>query len=325
MVKQPSQINYGIQYLRSLAALGVLLCHYGSDLKNYPELAFLLSFGKLGVHIFFLISGYIITLSLLNYNYYPKHFFKFLLKRSVRIEPVYIITILLTLFSFYLFNHFSSFKGGDLPFIPGQFFAHVFYIVPFTKWSFYNNIFWTLGVEFQFYLLMGCVYFIKNSMFFRIIFLILFSLTVFIPFANATNLLSNYGAIFALGISSLHFQQSRNKWYLSIMILDAIIIYLHDGYLILFLLTISILIIYLFKYKIAILNFLGKISYSLYVIHPLIFIYINGITKKTIPNLINYELLFLCVQITTALGLAYVFYLLIEKPTIAISKKIVYR
>lgn len=304
--------------------MSVLLCHYGSGLKTHTNFASVLNYGKFGVHVFFLISGYVIILSLLNHNYHPKDFFRFLLKRSARIEVVYIVTILLTLLSFWIFRLFPFYQGEVLPFIPGQFLAHIFYLIPFTKWEYYNSVFWTLGIEFQFYLLIGCLYFIRNNMWFRVSFLILFSLTAFIPFKNSAYLLTTYAPIFALGIAAMHFQQSKSKWYLMVMLFCAIMIYSFDGPLVLALLGASILVIYLFNYKVAVFNFLGKISYSLYLIHSLVLIYTVGITKKIVPNYSDYELPFFFFSIAMAIAVAYLFYLLVEKPSIALSKKIVY-
>jgi peptidoglycan/LPS O-acetylase OafA/YrhL len=38
-----------IQYLRGLAALGVVFCHYGSSLISYPKLSSFFNFGQTGV------------------------------------------------------------------------------------------------------------------------------------------------------------------------------------------------------------------------------------------------------------------------------------
>ncbi len=46
-----------IQYLRGIAALGVVVCHYGSNISS------LLNFGQNGVFVFFLISGFVIVYS----------------------------------------------------------------------------------------------------------------------------------------------------------------------------------------------------------------------------------------------------------------------
>src|SRR5471030_3192282 len=92
-----------IQYLRGLAALGVVFCHYGSNLSS------IFNFGQTGVFVFFLISGFIIVYSLIKSGYQPAQFFTFLLKRSIRIDPAYYITIFLTITLFYILSLIPSF------------------------------------------------------------------------------------------------------------------------------------------------------------------------------------------------------------------------
>lgn len=173
MVNQ-KQFIPGIQLLRGIAALAVVFCHYGSSINNFKLLSSFFNYGKLGIYIFFLISGYIIVYSLEASNYKPRYFFKFILKRSVRIDPLYIITIILTLLSFWLLSLLPSYKGFAIPFIPSQFLAHVFYLIPFSNWGFYSSVFWTLCVEFQFYLLIVIFYFINDSIIYRTIFWLFF-------------------------------------------------------------------------------------------------------------------------------------------------------
>jgi exopolysaccharide production protein ExoZ len=313
-----------IQFLRGFAALAVVLCHYGSSLNGYSRLSEVLNYGKYGVHVFFFISGYVICLSLVKNNYHPKHFFNFLWRRSIRIDPAYLTTILLTLFSFWLFHQIPSFKGQTIPFIPAQFFAHLFYIIPFTSFDFYNHVFWTLGVEFQFYILIGTLYFLNTNRYYRIGFLLLFSLSSFIQVSVANYLVTTYASIFAIGIATMHYHLTKEKEYLIAIIFSAIIIVLNFN---IYLLGLIIGVIFFVSYvkKINnIFNFLGKISYSLYIIHPLVLIYLIGIYKK-VSFLQNHEILKMVTQVLIAMMCAYAFYILIEKPSIKISKKIAYK
>ena len=166
-----------VQYLRGLAALGVVFCHYGSNLASYPKLSAFFNFGQTGVFVFFLISGFIIVYSLNESGYETNQFFRFLLKRSIRIDPAYICVILLTII---FFTGLSMSKNKAVTFSVGQFFAHIFYVVPFTNYPFYNRVFWTLSVEFQFYVLIGLLYFLFKNRVYQSGFLIAFSLTCFI-------------------------------------------------------------------------------------------------------------------------------------------------
>jgi peptidoglycan/LPS O-acetylase OafA/YrhL len=318
----PKKFIPGIQHLRGLAALAVVLCHYGSDLQNYRQLSKVFNYGQLGVHVFFFISGYVIVYSLLKNSYQPKSFFTFLLKRSLRIDPPYYFIILLTLFSFWIFKFLPNFRGSGIPFIPGQMLAHIFYVVPFTKWPFYNHIFWTLCVEFQFYVIIGCLYFLNQSTLYRILFLLAFSLTAFIPSDNSFYLATNYAPIFAMGIACMHYFESKEKAFLLSMLFSLTLISVHFGLMItLLIVAAGILLIFNKKTNVA-LKFLGDISYSLYIIHPLVLIYSTGIIKKLFTSYHQYELLVLLSQLIMAIIAAYLLYITVERPSIRLSKKI---
>ncbi len=313
-----------IQYLRGLAALGVVLCHYGSDLTAYPKLSSFFNFGQSGIFVFFLISGFIIVYSLNRSNYESKQFFKFLLKRSIRIDPSYFVAILLTIVLLEFLAFLPSFNGHRFVFIPGQLIAHIFYAVPFTKYPFYNHVFWTLSVEFQFYLLIGILYFLSDNRIFKFTFLVLFSLTCLIPFSNSYYLVFNYAPIFAAGISLVNFYQKRS---LSNTILPLLLLCLVEykfGLPIFILLIFTSMAIPFFKIVIKPLKQLGDISYSLYLTHPLVLIVFLGLAKRLGLGTINNQLLALFLEITVAVLFAYLFYRIIEKPSSDLSKRFFY-
>ncbi|NBB17038.1 acyltransferase family protein [Caulobacter sp. SLTY] len=88
----------GIQYLRGLAALAVVLDHAAATVATHlgePILGGKLYAGAVGVDLFFLISGFIITVVSLDSDWQPKvkvgAFFR---KRFVRIVPVMWVAIL---------------------------------------------------------------------------------------------------------------------------------------------------------------------------------------------------------------------------------------
>lgn len=314
-----------VQYLRGLASLAVVLCHYGSDMSTYPRLSTILNFGQTGVFVFFLISGFIIVYSLEKLNYKPHYFFRFLLKRSIRIDPSYYVVIILTLVLFKVLSFIPSFRGEQISFIPGQFVAHIFYIVPFTKYPFYNHVFWTLSIEFQFYLLIGTLYFLSESALYKSIFLILFGLTCLIPFANSYYLIFNYAPIFAFGISLVNFAKKRNWLTISVASFLIILVLYKFGVLIFILIAISSAIIFLLKMNIKPLTFLGDISYSLYLIHSIVLIVFLGLIKRINLNSNSDQILWLFIEVVVAILAAYLFFYLIERPSLRLSKRIFYK
>lgn len=146
---QESKLQQMIQLdaLRAIAVFGVMVAHW------LPKDFFLnsnLALGNLAVRFFFLLSGFLITLLLLDYKKKIDDGKKsigvtirrFYIRRFLRIFPIYYLTILLVAI-FHLRRHPSLIW-------------HLTYTSNFYyslhKWDI-NSHFWTLAVEFQFYLI----------------------------------------------------------------------------------------------------------------------------------------------------------------------------
>lgn len=130
--------------LRGLAILMVLFHHFGSS-------HYLLPYGVLvdsnaGVHIFFIISGFLITTLLLKEK--VKHgdinLRKFYIRRALRILPVaYLFLLVLIVLNFAFKLHISGLSFAS----PALFFSNF----PING-SYYIAHFWSLAVEVQFYI-----------------------------------------------------------------------------------------------------------------------------------------------------------------------------
>jgi peptidoglycan/LPS O-acetylase OafA/YrhL len=92
----------GLDLVRGLAILMVLLDHgFAADQVPYQAHAtrFLLGFeylfrlGHMGVHLFFLLSGFLITGILLDSRSQPDYFPNFYLRRVLRIAPAYLLMV----------------------------------------------------------------------------------------------------------------------------------------------------------------------------------------------------------------------------------------
>jgi len=137
--------------LRAMAALGVLLFHLRPN-EGWTH------FGMTGVHLFLVLSGYLITNIVINHVGAPHFFRAFYARRILRIWPIYYATLgFLVVFQHYLPNapslrglpYYLTFTqytwewpglSGILPKPPGD-----------TVHAFEHS--WTLALEEQFYLL----------------------------------------------------------------------------------------------------------------------------------------------------------------------------
>ncbi|MBB3057268.1 peptidoglycan/LPS O-acetylase OafA/YrhL [Mucilaginibacter gotjawali] len=160
---------------------------------------------------------------------------------------------------------------------------------------------------------------------YKLVFLIIFSLTCLIPFGNADYLVLSYAPIFALGISLFNFYKDR-KW--TNLILPVALLGLIEykfGLDVAVLLSFSSLMIFLIKSLIKPLIFFGNISYSLYLTHSLCLIVFLGLSKKTNLSLGQNQLWWLFIEILIAVLVAYLFYFLIERPSMILSKHVFYK
>ncbi len=147
-----------VDYLRGMAAVMVTWFHltngYGATWPAYTG-----CYGWLGVELFFVISGFVITLSLSTHDG-PRRvtsYLEFMTKRIVRLEPPYIASILLSLALLFISSHVPGFQGQQPSFYLPQLLFHLAYLIPFTSYEWLQPVYWTLTYEFFFYLIGGIV------------------------------------------------------------------------------------------------------------------------------------------------------------------------
>lgn len=150
MSKPPQPFRYypALDGLRGLAIILVLVYH------NFATLNFS-HFGWLGVDLFFVLSGFLIT-SIILQDVGKEHWLRnFYVKRALRIFPLYFLALLLLLFLLPLlltgnneFAYYQQRKWWLISFLQNW----VFIFDPPQSTGVLNH-FWSLAVEEQFYLL----------------------------------------------------------------------------------------------------------------------------------------------------------------------------
>lgn len=141
-----------INTLRFIAALGVMMYHFtfvfynlGKTYVDLPVFRYLFQYGYLGVDLFFIISGFVISLSVEGRNTYG-----FIKSRLGRLYPIFwisaIITSLFLLFGGYLIE--SNMSWGrfltNMTMIPTILFGK-------DMIDFLDGSYWTLAIEMKFY------------------------------------------------------------------------------------------------------------------------------------------------------------------------------
>ena len=147
--------------LRALAALAVAWFHFtgGGNLLEDGWLKSSGAYGWLGVQAFFVISGFVLPLSLYRGGYRLRHHAPtFILKRLVRLDPPFVATIALTIALAYASALAPGFGGEPPSFSWVNVLLHLGYLNAFVEQPWLNPVFWTLAVEFQFYVLIALAF-----------------------------------------------------------------------------------------------------------------------------------------------------------------------
>jgi peptidoglycan/LPS O-acetylase OafA/YrhL len=306
-----------IEVLRGLAAFMVAGFHIASTgyLPKENIMAQGFSFGWAGVNIFFIISGFILPLSMFAANYSISNYFQFLKKRIIRIEPPYIISFLVIILLVAFTRYYSP---GSVTF--SSIIGHIAYINAFTGDPWLNIVYWTLAIEFQFYLTIGLLFtlLLNKKMATQLLIFILFLAINIIPVNECLSLLPGHFNFFMFGM--LLFQYNIKLLDTNCFLCYFVILFLftawHNSISLACLALFTVLVIQFFKqktFKSKSLMFLGSISYSLYLIHSPAGNILVALVKKvnTNPHFITFSI-FIILIVTVAIS--YFFYLIAEKP-----------
>jgi len=263
--------------------------HQFNSFYNFSSISFL-GYGSFGVNLFFLISGFVIYYSLEK----SKNFKIFFLKRYFRLIPSMIFVSIFTLFFSLIYpsEPFHNFNLVDLipglTFIEPRFFAQIFNI----NIKDIDQVFWTLYVEFKFYIISGLSFFFlkdKKGLIIGLLYILYLiskylniyfnSVFTFYLYETGKWLGAAFFCWFATGIYLFQFLKDRKSSFLLLFIFFSFFSSIHQARghdMMSFLISIIIcLIIFLSFYKNLIKKiieskfflFLGYISYPLYLIH----------------------------------------------------------
>lgn len=270
---------------RGIAALAVVLYHYttiyskdfGVDSPVY------FSYGWLGVPFFFILSGFVITLTIGRCT----SSLQFLKKRFVRLYPTFWISLLLTLTIIWITQSQSIHPMFDRPAMDILFNFTMFHEL--VKLHHVDGSYWSLLPELLFYLLVAALFVIKKIekvYLYNGLLLVICLIHYFFPIPIFSRLLDlHYVLLFMIGICfyRIYTSEDRVPLYLHILIFANLVlgIFLYaivrphlDIMIIAVTFPAIVLFFYAFVYfkfeflgRSKALLFLGFISYPLYLIH----------------------------------------------------------
>jgi peptidoglycan/LPS O-acetylase OafA/YrhL len=229
------------------------------------------TYGYYAVFSFFVVSGFVIPHAMLRSGYnFPTDAKTFLLRRLMRLEPTYLASIAITLAITFLAARTQGYDGSPFHLDFTQLGLHVAYLIPWSDRGWINPVYWSLAIEFQYYIVMiaAAPLLLSKSPLRR--YAILAVTLLLARMATDNRLLFVYLPFFALGFLAFLRHHKRinlgalNFW---VFVFAVLCLRVGDVYgMIAGVLTMAAIFVPLSR-PVPILSFLGTISYSVYLLH----------------------------------------------------------
>ena len=329
MIRIVKELPKNIPVVNSYRAIGILIvcfAHYIVNVTGFFSGSFLPilhNVGYMAVIVFFTISGFVIPWWLFNSNYRLKDYGRFVSRRMLRIEPPYLIALIIAIAYTYLRSYSQHYNGVDTTPDFRKILLHLGYLIPFVeneRWI--RDSYWTLAIECQWYLLMGIMYplFFHSKQWVRIF----AYLMVLIPCHFIDFQLLHYFPILLLGSLLCAFTTNtiQKTEFLFLSGLYLFYVFFNSGWMtsLASLLILPMLLLFA-NYNNVKLNFIGNMSYSIYLMHSIAgtaFVnYFSHVVEST-----EIKILVVLGGVLITLGASYLFYIFVEKPAHKLSLRI---
>jgi peptidoglycan/LPS O-acetylase OafA/YrhL len=314
-----------IDALRGIAALSVLLFHAfagGHTPLLHDRLPrfiqWPLSHGNLGVSVFFVLSGFVISHSLLDADLTPAMAGRFMMRRSLRLDPPYWFAIAI--------GSVAVMMKGEPPFTAAQIGAHLLYAQDLLNMPSIAAVFWTLCLEVQFYLVFAMLLLCKS----RNTLIAAFVLSIpFSQFAIWHGLFTTLWYGFLLGVLAYVSWKDRSRlgWFFAYAgCLAALAIATRDLFMATCVVTACCICAVGYCGKLETygnwrsLQFLGMISYSLYLIHDRVVGVTFRIAQKLLGNGLGEEIVAYGSALVISILIAFAMWSAIERPSMMLAR-----
>ena len=319
---------YAVENLRGIAALMVCIFHLSGNqhlISNDSIFKKITDLGYLGVPIFFSISGFVIPWSLYKSNYQIKNFFSYLYKRALRIQPPYLVSIILIIVLKYLSSLAPIYSGLPFQFSAPQFLLHIIFLPNYFNYPWYQAVYYTLLIEFQFYIICGLLFAILASpkKWATYSFLVC---SLVVGYLFPAHIFGTFDT-FLVGIIYFKYKtghiNAKEFWLIELVVIAFTLFTNQDKNIFVAEILTAIGMMY-WNSTNNVTAFLARISYSLYLIHIPIGGRFMNLSGRYIHS-IYLSNLFLVLGIALCIFCAWIFYKLVELPAITLSRSLVKR
>lgn len=318
----PNQRIDVINALRAFAAMFVAWGHFAVAAQGH-WLGLSGHYGYLGVHIFFVISGFVIPWSLYRSNYILRDYPRFLLKRNVRLYPPYVASIAVAIAASYFIMvpllHFQPVAASLRDLLLNLLYLNDIVGVPWI-----NVVYWTLAIEFQWYLLIGLMTPLLASRKPVTRFLAIVAMMAAYFCLHNDKLIFHSIPIFMVGVFVFQYRARIISAWQMLGFIAAMVLAMQGPIsgVVAVVSAVAGLVIAFVRFNNPVANRLGDVSYSLYLLHIPIGVSVVGLLSSRLPFSGSYIGLLDVVGLAASVGAAAVMYHFIEKPSQELSSAI---
>ncbi|MBY9064147.1 acyltransferase [Sphingomonas yunnanensis] len=346
--KRVNRLGY-IDTIRGLAALVVIYFHMaryfvenglstvGIEHAAFIAGAYMIDFGKAGVALFFIVSGFVVPFSLLRGKRYPVR--DFCISRFFRLYPAYWLSIP---FGIYFF-----FVVPGAPFGLVQLLANLTMLQQFVGQPNAIGVYWTLQIELVFYALCVALYRLGKLRDVRFLFVTAVTMMAIglgaavlrgltgkgLPIALLLALtLMLFGMLWRFWLVEGDEASRRHAKWLAVLFIIAVpvISYLGYGvegawyrYTASYYVALAVFLLMTTRWRVsgAVFQYLGRVSYSVYLFAPVV----QDVVVRALPPAAHRAIsphLYVVAIMLASVAVASICYVLIEKPAIALGKRL---
>jgi peptidoglycan/LPS O-acetylase OafA/YrhL len=310
--------------LRGVAVLLVVLRHvFRSDV--FGELWFHhINLGRMGVQLFFVISGFVIGALLTDRSSDLRTLTRFMARRMVRLSPPYFAAIALVIALYEIFRRLNP-VGVYLEPRADLLLCSLAYVCYPLGLPLYLNVGWSLEIEVQFYLLACCIVPLALARGPRTTWLTAVCLVAIAPLAPEVTAL-RHATPFALGMAIVAYR--RGVLGLPTFALISVALGAYAGAMLTeaetgAILALGALAIALQVRMPAALVWVGGISYSLYLVHvPIGASFVGAVKRGGLPMGGLWPWLWAGLAIAASIGAAWLLHRFVEAPATRWSRRI---
>ena len=290
-----------------------------------PALMAVFNYGYLGVEIFFVISGFVIPYAMASEGYrFAADARTFFMRRIVRLEPAYLTSVVLAIALAYASSHTPGFRGRPFDIDPVTVAAHVAYLVGIFGKEWVNPVYWTLAVEFQYYIAMivFAPLLISGVRSRATLFLAAVFLLSLVP--TDRDLIFVHLPFFALGFVAFLYHGARMPRFPLILwaMAFSVLCYLNEGVVAAVVGLVAMLLIFVpVPNRVPVLSFLGTISYSLYLVHVPVGARVINLAARLPPSL-SVQIAGMIVAAAVSLFAAWALWRFVEMPSMRMAKRV---